>query len=317
MRVGVLGCGRIALAVHLRVVRKVVALAEPDPERRGQAVRMAPGAVAVADWREVLERPDVEAVLIAAPNGWHAQMAVAAFEQGKHVYLEKPLATSLEDGASVVEAWRRAGTVGMMGFNYRFNPLWQELREGIRAGRLGDLAEVRSVFTTPAHARPEWKQTRQTGGGVLLDLASHHVDLARWLFGREVEEVRASCRSERLEADTATVELRLAGGLLVQSFFSQNAGDQDQFEVSGEAGRIAVDRYRSWRGVRYLVQKLLSPNREPSYRAAWKHFEEAVQRGGGASPDLEDGYRSLEVIVAAEDAARTGATVALLRYGGR
>ena len=149
------------------------------------------------------------------------------------------------------------------------------------------------------------------GGGVLLDLGSHHIDLVRWFLGREVEEVRASCRSQRLEDDTAMVELRLAGGLMVQSFFSQNAGDQDEFELYREGGKVTMERYRSWRGGRYLVRKLLSPDREPSYRAAWAHFVEAVESGREASPNLEDGYRSLEVIAAAEESARTGATVSL------
>jgi predicted dehydrogenase len=312
LKVGVIGCGRIALSVHLRVWKNVVALAEPDPENRRHAARLAPGAVALEDWRELLDRRDVEAVLIAAPTGLHAEMAVAAFERGKHVYLEKPVATNLQDGAKVVEAWRRAGTVGMIGFNFRFNPVWQGLREVIQSGRLGNLAGVRSAFTTPPRPRPDWKQTRQTGGGVLLDLGSHHMDLVRWFLGREVEEVRASCRSQRLEQDTAVVELRLAGGLMVQSFFSQNAGDQDRFEVYGEAGKVALERYRSWRGARYLVRKLLSPHREPSYRAAWAHFVEAAGRGQGASPSLEDGYRSLEVIAAAEESARTGTAAPLL-----
>lgn len=112
LKVGVIGCGRIAQAVHLRVWRNVVALAEPDPESRRQAARLAPGAVAMEDWRELLDRRDVEAVLIAAPNGLHAEMAVAALERGKHVYLEKPLATDLQDVARVVDRIRRRWSCG-------------------------------------------------------------------------------------------------------------------------------------------------------------------------------------------------------------
>src|SRR5438067_819851 len=81
---------------------------------------------------------------------------------------------------------------------------------------------VRSVFTTPPGRMPEWRQRRASGGGALLDLASHHVDLVRFWFNQQVVEVRGSVRSERAEADTATLELRLANGLQVQSFFSMS-----------------------------------------------------------------------------------------------
>jgi predicted dehydrogenase len=104
---------------------ELIALAEPDVQRRVEASRRAPGAAAYGSYHDLLKMPEVEAVVICLPNALHAEVAVAALEQGKHVYLEKPLATSLDEAQRVVTAWRRAGVVGMIGFNYRFNPLFQ------------------------------------------------------------------------------------------------------------------------------------------------------------------------------------------------
>lgn len=219
--VGVAGCGRIAQLVHLPALARlagahVVAVADADAARRETAARRFPGAVCLVDWTELAEHPLVEAVVVALPSHLHAPAALAALANGKHVYIEKPLATSLADGVAVVEAWRRTGVVGAIGFNYRFNDGVTAARQSVEGGALGPLVAARSSFTSLAAELPEWKRRRETGGGVLLDLGSHHVDLARFVLGREVEEVFARASSQLAEDDTAAVELRLQGGLPVQ-----------------------------------------------------------------------------------------------------
>jgi myo-inositol 2-dehydrogenase/D-chiro-inositol 1-dehydrogenase len=341
LKVGLIGCGRIVQLVHLNILTrlpdvKLVALAESDVQRRGEAGRRAPSAIAFADYQELLKRSEVDAVVICLPTALHAEATVAALEQGKHVYLEKPLATNLDEAQRVVTAWRRAGVVGMIGFNYRFNALYKAVRHAVEAGQLGPLVAARSVFSTPSHPLPAWKQARPSGGGVLLDLASHHIDLVRFFFKQEVQTVSAGLRSQRAEQDSAMVHLQLADGLLVQSFFSHSAVDEDRFEIYGQAGKLAVDRYRSFgveiietgrefsrlrrvaQGLRslrngpYLLKKLLAPGHEPSYHEALFRFVSAIRGNEVAAPDLLDGYRSLEVICAAEQSARTGQSVSLV-----
>jgi predicted dehydrogenase len=324
--------------VHLNNLRRlphveVVALAEPDAQRREAAKRLIPRASVFADYHELLDQPEIKAAIVCLPNALHAEAAIATLQSGKHLYLEKPLAVDLEDGRKLLEAWRRSGQVAMIGFSYRFNPLHLEVRRHLRAGLLGELIGARSVFTTAPHRVTEWKQTRHTGGGALLDLASHHVDLVRFWFGKEVIEVRAAVVSQRAEADCATLDLRLADGVLVQSFFSTGSVDDDRFEIYGRAGKLSLDRYNSWsvettdvRGAsgplqrlskalawiprsRFAVNKLLAPGREPSFAAAMAHFVAAAQSGQQASPNFEDGFHSLAVIIAAEESARTGRPV--------
>ncbi len=340
LKVGVIGCGRVAQSIHLNILLsmagvEVVALAEPDLQRRGEASRRVPGAPSYASYEHLLKLPDVEAVFICVPTALHAEVALAALEHGKHIYLEKPLATNLDEARSVLTAWRRAGVVGMIGFNYRFNPLFQTVRRHIQSGRLGTLIGIRSVFSTAARPLPLWKQTRQSGGGVLLDLAAHHVDLVHLFFGQEVRQIYAELRSHHSEDDSAALELRLADGLLVQSFFSLCAVEEDRFEIYGQAGKLAVDRYRSLdveiieagrefsllnrvgRGLRalsrgpYLFKKHFALRNEPSYREAVRQFVSAVRGNAVAAPDLQDGYRCLEVVCAAERSAHTGQTLLL------
>ncbi len=306
IHIGLIGCGAIARQAHLPVLRRaggvrVAAVADAAPQQ------LPPGVPGFTDYRQLLDLPDIMAVVITAPTSLHAEIAEAAFARGKHVYLEKPLAISQSEADRVVSAWRRAGTVGMIGFNYRFNPLLAELREQVKA--LGQLAAARSVFSLAARAMPSWKDARSTGGGVLLDLASHHVDLARFLFGEEIVAVRATVRAVQREADTATLELRFASGCRLQSFFSWCAVEEDRWEIYGTMGKAMVNRYGG--GLGYRLRKRGAPGGDPSYRIALEHFLQAVRRGAPAQPDFADGLQSLRVILAAEESAKSGLEVLL------
>ena len=340
VRLGVVGCGQIALSIHLKILAnlpevRVSALAEADEPRRMRALEIAPGATALADYRELLSRDDVDAVVLALPTGLHAEAAIASFEARKHVFLEKPLATGLEDGRDVLAAWRASGKVGMIGFNYRFNRLHSEMKRLLLAESLGRPVAVRSIFSSARREMADWKRERARGGGVLLDLGSHHVDLARFHFEDSVEEVACVLRSVVWEGDTAALQLRLSNGLLMQSLFSHSAADEDRFEVYCERGSVKADRRyglslelssgidqrhrgdqrrHAWRSIRnagYGFEKFRAIGHEPSYGHVFAHFIGAVQGRHPVSPDLEDGYASMEVVLAAEEAARTGRTVRL------
>ncbi|HEV2715752.1 MAG TPA: Gfo/Idh/MocA family oxidoreductase [Terriglobales bacterium] len=343
LRIGLIGCGHMGRFVHLNILRRlpqveVVALAESDAQRRKAASRKVPRAAAFADYHELLDRSEIDATVICLPNALHAEAATAALQSGKHLYLEKPIAINLDDGRKLLEVWRRSGRVAMIGFSYRFNPLHQQVRRHIQAGRLGELIAVRSVFTTAPHLVPEWKQRRASGGGALLDLASHHVDLVRFWFDQRPLEVHATIKSERVEADTATLELRFANGLVIQSFFSMSSVDDDRFEIYGRNGKLSLDRYNSWAvqitsltrspsafhrfsqavawlpRSRFAISKLFAQANEPSFAAALAHFVTAARNGAPASPDFEDGFQSLAVIIAAEESARTGHSVPLAPF---
>lgn len=340
LRVAVVGCGAVAQAIHLPLLAKrrdarVVALADPIAQQRTAAKRHALHAEETDDYRSLLDRDDVDAVIVATATQHHAACAMAVLSAGKHLYLEKPLASTLEDGRRFLEHHPTTGVTAMVGFNYRFNPLVLELKRHIERGAIGAPVQVHTTFSTAATPLPDWKRTRHAGGGVLLDLGSHHFDLVQFLFASDVRRVSAMIGSRHGEQDDASVLLQLENGLVVQSHFSLGTVEEDCIEVHGDAGLLRLDRYAALsvelRGARqkrtrlhqlgravgqlsrvgYALDKIRSPWNEPSFAAAIEHFVNAARTGAAARPDLRDGYRSLEVVDAAERAAATGTTVTL------
>jgi len=242
LRIGVIGCGRIARGIHLPVLARlggvrIASIAEPDADSRNAAAAIARGATAHVDYRDLLRAGGVDAAVICVPPHLHAPVAIAAFEAGLHVYVEKPLVTSLVESVPVLDAWRRARTIGMIGFNFRFHPQVASIQLRIRDGAIGTPLGVRGVFSILPHELPDWKRTRSTGGGVLLDLVSHHVDLVHHLLGDDVVRVYATSRSLRGEADHAAVQLELTSGVMVQLFASLGAVDENRLEVLGTSRR--------------------------------------------------------------------------------
>lgn len=325
VRIGLLGCGAIACHHHLPALARlqdavVVGLADPDPAALARAAGLAKGAQAHADATDLLARSDVDAVVIAAPPGLHADLAVAAAAAAKHVYVEKPLAISEAQARNVLDAVAASGVLGTVGFNRRFHPIYERAREVLSAGRIGEVHLVQTAFCEPAApgGLPDWKRSRASGGGVLLDLASHHFDLVRWLLGAELDVVHARTRSGASEQDEALTEIVTSTGVEVQSLFSFRAAHADFIELFGELGRLRLDRHRGSlvvhlrRRRRYGIRRVWTPSADmqarrllggrgdPSYGRSLGAF---VRRVGGAqvdTPSLEDGLRSLQVVLAAE-----------------
>ncbi len=339
--VGVIGCGRLAQAVHLNNLLRmhsvrVTALADPDPRRIREVKRMAPGATTYSDYQKLLEKADVQAVLVCTPSGIHAEVGRAALEAGKHLYLEKPLATTLADADQIIASWRKRVSKAMIGFNYRFNPLHVEAREFLRKGRLGAVICVRTIFSAGGNELPQWKRKRRTGGGVLLELGMHHFDLVPFVIGSPICEVHAKLDSMRAQHDLACLTMRLRNDIPVQSVFLSGSRQEDCIEVYGEKGRLVVDRFRSLRAevsgetraqprlerlfhlLRSVARSpllgddLLAPTREQSYEKALEHFVQCVLEDRHPTPSLWDGLRSLRVAVAAEESARTGKDIPVL-----
>ena len=217
-----------------------------------------------------------------------------------------------------------------MGFNRRHHPLYTLARTAITKGAIGAVRAVLSTLceTVVPGARAAWITRRATGGGVLLDLASHHIDLARWFLTTEVLEADARIESLATEGDQAWLRLTMNSGIEWRSFFSLNSGRADWIEFIGELGTLRVDRHRprlSLRAsrrwgygvrsafllpspdvVRWWVRRVRSPSYESSYRHALTAFVESIRGRKTGSATMEDGLRSLEVVLAAERSAGTG-----------
>jgi len=243
----VAGCGGIARQYHLRALRRmrrasVVAVADPDPSARDAAAR-ATGAQPYADAHEAIAHPDVDAVVVCAPNAHHADLAVAALDAGRHLYLEKPLAVDGAGGRRVVAAAEQTDAVSAVGLGFRFDPLYARVRSALPA--IGRLREVSTTWTEPASpaGMPSWKRLRSSGGGVLLDLGVHHLDLLRWLAGQSIADVgRVTLTSEHGDHDAAHFDAALSGGASLEASFGYGAERRCGWVFAGSEGWLAVDR---------------------------------------------------------------------------
>jgi predicted dehydrogenase len=173
---------------QLPLVPELVTVAEEVPGRAEEAAAQFGFASSTRDWREVAADPRVRAVSITAPNFLHREIGVAMAEAGKHIWIEKPVGLTAEDAGAVADAVAEAGVQGTVGFNYRNAPAVEAARELIASGEIGAVTHVRVRLFSDYAAHPEgaltWRYERERGGsGVLGDLASHGVDLARHLLG--------------------------------------------------------------------------------------------------------------------------------------
>ena len=157
IRFGVIGCGVIAYWTHLRLLRRLknttlVAATDPNPEAREKASRLTHVPI-YENAGELLERDDIDAVVICAPTHLHAELAIAAAKARKHFYLEKPIASTVADGRRVIDAVKDAGVSAAIGFNRRVHPAFEQARALVAAGRIGRVRAIVTVFSEPVSCR--------------------------------------------------------------------------------------------------------------------------------------------------------------------
>ncbi|MGK3105310.1 Gfo/Idh/MocA family protein [Streptomyces sp. WAC05858] len=207
---------------QLSVRPALVAVADEVPGRAEEAAGRYGFATAVRDWQEVAADPRIQAVSIAAPNFLHREIGIAMARAGKHIWIEKPVGLTADDARAVAAAVAEAGVQGAVGFNYRNAPAVQTARAMIGAGEIGTVTHARVRLFSDYAAHPEaaltWRYERARGGsGVLGDLASHGVDLARFLLG-EIDTLTADTAvfvPERARPTGATAgHARATGGEL-------------------------------------------------------------------------------------------------------
>ena len=339
IRVGVIGCGVIAYWVHLRLLQKMKgvrleAASDPAADAREKAKTIVRAPI-FADAKDIIDNPDIDAIVICAPTGVHADLSTAALNAGKHIFVEKPIAASASDAQRVVDAALGTGLTAMVGYSRRLHPLYRQAMKLISNNELGAIHAVHSAFTEPigSSEMAGWRETRAAGGGVLLDLGSHHFDLMRWFLADEVASVECSAESDRAEGHTARVSMTMKRGATVQSFFSYRTGRADYLQFIGERGTLMLDRHRSALSLRvsrrwgygtrdkrvmpdapiakWRARRLTSPSYEPSYANALESFARSIR--GEPTPDcsLADAVKSLDIVLAAEESASSGSRVVL------
>ena len=190
MRVGIIGAGGIARYAHIRGFQaqedaEVAALCDVKQDRLKQVAEEYQIPKTFTDWQDLLQE-DLDAVTICLPNYLHSEVVVAAVEAGKNVLCEKPLAINAAEGKRMVEAARRAGKKLMVGFSRRFRQESQILKGFIDRGELGDIYYIKATNfrRRGIPGAGGWFTTKKlSGGGVLIDIGVHNLDLALWFMG--------------------------------------------------------------------------------------------------------------------------------------
>lgn len=338
MRVGLIGCGNVGVNVHLPALAAVegvtvVAAADPTPARlelAGQAAGL-PADRLYADWRDLLARADVDAVVVATPQKVRTEIALAAAAAGKHMLLEKPLALAPAAAQTIVAAARRAGVVVATNHNYRFMPVYAAIADLLAGGEIGspELAVLNfmGVEDRPGAAAyaPRWRHTAaEAGGGVLMDML-HAVYLANWFLG--ADPVAVSAAVDRRFADGGDVEdwalVRLAypsGHALINMAWGVGPGGVEITATNGRAVLVnqAFGTHPFVPFEKLVVvgpggERTIVPAAAPAYGIAGviADWRDAVRDGREPAASGAAGVSVLSAVVGAYASAALGREVAL------
>ncbi len=212
LRYGVIGLGQIVEAEHLPVLASlpdvtVVAAAEARAERYTTAEQLLDHPLdRHDDYRDLLERDDLDAVLVATPNDSHVAITRAALGAGKHVFLEKPMATKLEDAWSLVEAQRTSGLAVQVGYVFRYSHLFRRCAELIAEGAVGT-PQVAWCHEFRRAMPGSWRYELGASGGAFVEKNCHHFDLFNWFVGQDVSRVVAFGGQAHLTGGATTTDI--------------------------------------------------------------------------------------------------------------
>jgi predicted dehydrogenase len=205
VKIGIIGLGYIG-QIHLRHCLKipnldVVAVADVSKKALNKA-KMAGVKKAFDNYEDLLKDPDIEAVIIGLPTHLHLKCALQAAEANKTIFLEKPIARNVEEAKEIISATQKHSVKFMMGYPLRFNKTLCSVKEQMIEGLVGDIENAHATFissgpffhraegSSPVPVPDWWWNKELTGGGVLIDLGSHIINLLRWYFG-EITDIRS------------------------------------------------------------------------------------------------------------------------------
>src|SRR5262245_43293675 len=317
MKVGIIGCGLVGQkrARALGDARLVVC-ADVQKDRADSLARSAPGTVqAPPEWRAVVERPEVDVVIVATPHDQLAEITLAAVSAGKHVLVEKPAARCAREIAPVMEAAANARALVRVGFNHRYHPALRRAHRLFLEGAIGEPMYVRGRYGHGGRLgyEREWRaRPAVSGGGELIDQGVHLIDLARWFLGdfTTVEGFAPTYYWDMPVEDNGFMLLRTAERRTAflhasctewKNLFSlHDFGRQGKLEVSGLGGSYGTERLAYYR---------MSPEMGPPETTMWEYpmaddsratefgeFVEDIRLGRQPAAGLPDAHAALEIV---------------------
>ena len=298
LRVGVVGVGVMG-SNHARVFvglpgTELVGVADPD-RKQAEFVARTLNCAAVADVEELLDR-EVDAITIAAPTHLHRDIALTCIARGVHVMVEKPIASSVEEGREIIGAARRGRVTLMVGHVERFNPAVEAIKQAIRG------EDILSIAITRVGPFPP----RMSNVGVVIDLAVHDIDLIGWFTDSDIVEVQPQLSSAVAEReDIALLQFRTASGVLAHintnwltPFKARNVtvATRNKYIMGDLLTRQVTECFGFQPDGSYSMRHLSVGHAEP-LRAELQAFVGAIRSGKEPAVTGEEGVASLEIAI--------------------
>ena len=250
INIGIIGCGKITFQNHIPGFQhcpdaKVNALCDSNPTLLKESQSKTGINLIFTDYRELLRREDIDAVIVATPNFTHFEIVMDAIKYGKHVFCEKPIAMNYREAKMMTEAAEKAGVCNMTAFTYRFVPAMRYMRELIKKGFIGEPYHYRSCRLQDWQDRYlGWRQNKTLAGtGELSDMLSHRIDFAHILVGD----------FDKIVADTKIFH-SIRGG--EKNDLDEWVGVIGEFKNGAtgmlESSKLATGRGESWESLDYV-----------------------------------------------------------------
>jgi 1,5-anhydro-D-fructose reductase (1,5-anhydro-D-mannitol-forming) len=326
---GLIGTGRIAEdrvlpAIKEHAGNRLVGVVSRDPERARRFAEKFGAEHAYTNYEDMLRNPDVTVVAIHTPNAQHAEQAIAAARAGKHVFCDKPMATSVADAERMVRECEKAGVKLGINFHNRFMPPFIEIRRIIASGEIGEVHLVQAEVSPGARSGGRlatWRVDPALAGlGTTYSIGVHLYDILRYLVASEVEMVSAFFDKPRGVMEEMNLSLfRFSSGALAQLSVHENSPlPHNDIVVYGAKGRITgrgITRSRD--GGVLTVTTEDGHTRSTEFPAINAHgacvmaFSDALLEGRDFIPSGIDGLRSVQVTDAMARSAHDGVHVRL------
>jgi len=351
IKIGVIGCGRAAENLHLPVLQKmtdteVVALADVDKASVAALADRFQIKEHYTDYRELLERSSVDVAAVLVPAQFHVPVALAALDMNKHVFVEKPLALTLDEADRLIARARQSDRRIVVGFNLRKHRLIEQARKFVQEGAIGKIETIRSCWTSAIRYRrelPDWRNSRELGGGALFEIGVHHFDLWRFLLDSEVASIHAYSKTKHGLDETVSVSAQMANGVPVSALFSEQTSDANELEILGRKGRLRLSIYE-FDGLHFQsiistpggISPRIAGFKEfllalptglkiarqggdylMTYQKEWQDFVAAIRHGRAVNASLSDGRKALEITLAASESALHRHPVEIAGTAGR
>ena len=328
LKLGVIGTGRIG-KVHIATLVQsvpqavVTAVADVNLESARNVAGMFGIESVFSNHMDVINNPDVEAVIICSPTDTHARYIIDAASAGKHIFCEKPVDLSLEVIKGALDEVARAGVKLMVGFNRRFDPNFLKIKQLVSEGKIGDPHILKITSRDPAPPPAEYSAV---SGGMFMDMTIHDFDMARYIAGSEVTEVFTKATvlvdpaiGEAGDVDTAIITLSFANGAIGVIDNSRKAvyGYDQRVEIFGSKGMASADnnypenhRYFAEDGVHgSLPLNFFMDRYLEAYANEMKIFCDAVVNDKPLPVSGHDGLMSVAVALAAKKSQLENRTV--------